>query len=115
MSYSTKNYTEQGGSKTVISGELEIKEGAVVTGLSSIEATLATKTSIGGIKANAKTTSDTVPAKIGTDGFLYVPSYPLVPKAENQNISTATDISELILDFNALLEKLKACGLMESE
>jgi hypothetical protein len=35
MSYNTKNYTEQGGEKTVISGMLEIKEGASVTGLPS--------------------------------------------------------------------------------
>ncbi len=35
MSYNTKNYTEQGGGKTVIGGELEIKEGARVTGLPS--------------------------------------------------------------------------------
>ena len=35
MSYNTKNYTEQGGEKTVIGGELEIKEGAQVTGLPS--------------------------------------------------------------------------------
>ena len=31
--YNTKNYTEQGGEKTVIGGTLEIKEGASVTGL----------------------------------------------------------------------------------
>lgn len=35
MSYSAKNYTEQGGDKTVIGGTLEIKEGATVTGLPS--------------------------------------------------------------------------------
>ena len=35
MSYNTKNYTEQGGEKTVIGGTLEIKEGASVTGLPS--------------------------------------------------------------------------------
>jgi hypothetical protein len=33
MSYNTKNYTEQGGEKTVIGGTLEIKDEAVVTGL----------------------------------------------------------------------------------
>lgn len=33
MSYNTKNYTEQGGERTVIGGVLEIKEGASVTGL----------------------------------------------------------------------------------
>lgn len=33
MAPNVKNYTEQGGDKTVIGGELEIKEGARVTGL----------------------------------------------------------------------------------
>lgn len=35
MSYNTKNYTEQGGEKTVNGGTLEILEGASVTGLPS--------------------------------------------------------------------------------
>ena len=35
MDYNTKNYTEQGGDKTVIGGTLEIKEGATVTDLPS--------------------------------------------------------------------------------
>lgn len=35
MGYNTKNYTEQGGEKTVIGGELEIKPGAKVTGIPS--------------------------------------------------------------------------------
>ena len=33
MGYNAKNYTEQGGEKTVIGGELEFKEGAQVKGL----------------------------------------------------------------------------------
>ncbi|WKY46117.1 Head fiber protein [Eubacteriaceae bacterium ES2] len=33
MSYTTKNYTEQGGEKTVIGGTLEIKEGALLLGM----------------------------------------------------------------------------------
>jgi hypothetical protein len=70
MSYNTKNYTEQGGEKTVIGGVLEIKEGASVTGL---------------------------------------------PVAENQVDSTAIDVAGLVTDFNALLAKLKAAGLMESD
>lgn len=36
MSYNVKNYTEQGGEKTVIGGILEISEGATVTGLPGI-------------------------------------------------------------------------------
>ena len=35
MSYNTKNYTEQGGEKTVIGGTLEIAEGGKVVGLES--------------------------------------------------------------------------------
>lgn len=35
MSYNAKNYTEQGGDKTVIGGTLEIKEGATVIGMDS--------------------------------------------------------------------------------
>lgn len=70
MSYNTKNYTEQGGDKTVIGGTLEIKQEASVTGL---------------------------------------------PVAENQADSTATDTAGLVTDFNALLAKLKAAGLMVAD
>ena len=67
MSYNVKNYTEQGGEKTVIGGTLEIKECSELAGF---------------------------------------------PKAENQADSTATTISDLKSDFNDLLSKLKAAGLM---
>jgi hypothetical protein len=67
MSYNTKNYTEQGGEKTVIGGTLEIKEGASVTGL---------------------------------------------PTLENQAASTASTVSALKDDYNALLIKLKDTGIM---
>jgi hypothetical protein len=70
MSYNTKNYTEQGGDKTVIGGILEIKQEASVTGL---------------------------------------------PIAENQADSIATDVAGLTTDFNALLAKLKAAGLMVAD
>ena len=70
MSYNTKNFTEQGGEKTVIGGTLEIKEGAVVTGL---------------------------------------------PILDNQAASTAATVEDLVTDFNTLLTKLKAAGLMISD
>jgi len=70
MSYSTKNFTEQGGEKTVIGGTLEIKDGAVVTGL---------------------------------------------PVLDSQAASTAATVEDLVTDFNALLTKLKAAGLMISD
>ena len=74
MGYNTKNYTEQGGDKTVIGGTLEIKEGATVTGLPSS----------------------------------FTP-------AENQAASVADDITTLLSEFNALLLKLKAAGLMTAD
>lgn len=74
MSYNTKNYTEQGGEKTVIGGTLEFKEGASVTGLP-------------------------------------VPFTPAAYQAD----STATTVAALKDDFNALLAKLKAAGLMTAE
>lgn len=74
MSYNVKNYTEQGGEKTVIGGTLEIKEGASVTGLPSS-----------------------------------------ITPMENQAASTASDVAGLLTDFNALLSKLKAAGLMTTD
>ena len=74
MGYNTKNYTEQGGDKTVIGGEL------AVTG-------------------EGKITFD------GTE----------LKSATVQADSTATEVAGLASDFNALLSKLKAAGLMESE
>jgi len=70
MAYNVKNYTEQGGEKTVIGGTLEIKEGASITGL---------------------------------------------PTAANQAGSEATTVAGLVTDFNALLAKLKAAGLMATD
>ena len=67
-----KNYTEQGGEKTVIGGELEIASGGQVTGL-------------------------------------------FFPQAAFQAYSTAATVEDLVTDFNALLAKLIAAGIMASE
>ena len=64
-----KNYTEQGGERTVIGDTLEIVAGGQVVGLF-------------------------IPAAVQAD-------------------STATTIAGLVTDFNSLLAKLKAAGLME--
>jgi len=69
-----KNYTEQGGEKTVIGGELLV----------------------------------TSEGKLTFDGVEVKPS---VLQAD----STAADLPALVSDFNALLAKLKAAGLMASE
>lgn len=53
MSYNTKNYTEQGGEKTVIGGVLEIKKGASVTGLPAAKnQASSTATTVAGLKDN---------------------------------------------------------------
>ena len=115
MSYNAKNYTEQGGEKTVIGGSLEIKEGAIITGLPTPVLPIATETVLGCIKAASKAETDTVPVKIDEAGLLYVPTYPslpAIPMMDNQVDSVATEIAALVADFNALLLKLKVSGLM---
>ena len=69
-----KNYTEQGGEKTVIGGSLDIVEGG--------------KLLFNGVEAKP---------------------------AVNQADSTAADVASLVTDFNTLLAKLKAAGLMNAE
>ncbi len=113
-----KNYSEQGGDKMVIGGTLEIKEGASLTGFPSYSLSVATETNLGGIKSAEKGETETVEVKIGEDGKLYVPTYPAVlefPVAAYQADSTATTAEELVTDFNALLAKLIAAGLMVVE
>lgn len=113
MSYSSKNYTEQGGEKTVIGGELEIlsgakikaDEGAEVEGFGGGSYTLppATTEELGGIKVGDG-------LSVEEDGTLSADG---ITKADNQADSTATEVAELVTDFNALLSKLIAAGLME--
>lgn len=115
MSYNGKNYAEQGGDKWVIGGTLEIKEGATVTGLPEGEAyslPVASASVLGGVKAAAKGSGDTVPVKVDSAGNLYVPT---IPKAANQADSVATEVAALVTDFNGLLAKLKAAGLMTAD
>lgn len=69
-----KNYSEQGGEKWVVGGEIEIATGG--------------KLIFQGAELKA---------------------------AETQANSTASTIAGLVVDFNALLAKLKAAGLMASE
>ena len=38
-----------------------------------------------------------------------------MPKAANQTASVATEVADLVTDFNSLLEKLKAAGLMVAD
>lgn len=69
-----KNYTEQGGDRTVIGGTLEIAAGG----------------------------------KLTFEGAELKPT-------NTQADSVATTVAGLVTDFNALLAKLKAAGLMADE
>ena len=80
--YNTRNYVAHGGAEWVIGGKLTVLEGARVEGLTAAPAPASADT-IGGIKL-----------------------------AENQNESAASTIAGLNLEFNALLAKLKAAGIM---
>ena len=51
--------------------------------------------------------------EVTAEGQLLLDGIPLV-RAANQADSTATTIADLKTDFNALLAKLQAAGLMES-
>ena len=122
---SVKNYAAPGGGEWVLGGKLTVLEGAVVTGLTATAAP-ASAEALGGVKAETKAVTDTVEAKIGEDAKLYVPGYPesyVLPEAAaesfggvklaaNQLDSTASTIAALNIEFNALLAKLKAAGIM---
>jgi len=125
MSYNVKNYTEQGGEKTVIGGILEIKEGATVTGITATAAP-ASAAALGGIKAAASSAGDTVEVKIdATSSKLYVPTYPVLPEEATTEVAgivkQATNVAEVAEgaptadDFNALLDALITAGIMAAE
>jgi hypothetical protein len=125
MSYNTKNYTEQGGAKTVIGGEivvegtLTVADGGQVVGITGVTSA-ATASTIGGIKAATKGAGDTVEVKIdATSSKLYVPTYPttattstagLVKKAAN--VPEADGEAPTAAEFKALLDALITAGIM---
>jgi len=105
-----KNYTEQGGEKTVISGSLEITasgkltvaQGATIEGIVSapvVDALNSTSATSALSAKQGKVLNDAITAKT----------------AATQADSTATEVAGLVTDFNALLAKLKAAGIMAAE
>lgn len=128
MSYNAKNYTEQGGEKTVIGGEIVIdgkitvSDGGEVTGVVRAAST----TVLGGIKAATKGAGDTVEVKIDTDtSKLYVPTYPVLPEAattevagivkQAANVAVAAGDAPTKAEFDALIAALITAGLMAAE
>ena len=124
--YNTKNYTEQGGEKTVIGGEIVIEGKITVAGSGKVEGITgvtgaATDSTLGGIRAAARGDGDTVEVKIdSTTSRLYVApptsatrnSEGLVKKAAK--VATIGDGETVTAErFNALLTALIDAGIME--
>ena len=113
--YNVKNYTEQGGDVTHIGGKLIIEDGAEVEGLDggggSYTLPTASADTLGGVKAKAKD-SETVEVAVDEGGKLYVPA---VPKIAHQAASEASEVADLVSQFNALLTALQTAGLMEAD
>ena len=131
MSYNAKNYTEQGGEKTVIGGEIVINgkitvsDGGEIAGFTGVAET-ATATVLGGVKAAAKGEGDTVEVKINTStSKLYVPTYPVVPEEattetagtvkQAANVALAAGVAPTKAEFDALITALIAAGLMAAD
>ena len=91
MSYNTRNYAAHGGNEWVVGGKLTILPGAQVEGLEDLLGISIEPDPLEAASADA----------IG--GVLL---------AANQEDSTASTIAGLRDDFNALLAKLKASGIM---
>ena len=131
MSYNAKNYTEQGGEKTVIGGEIVIEgkitvaDGGQVEGITEVTG-VATESTLGGIKAAAKGDGDTVEVKINTStSKLYVPTYPVVPEEattetagtvkQAANVELAAGEAPTKAEFDALITALINAGIMADE
>lgn len=116
MGYNTKNYTEQGGEKTIIGGVLEIKQGASIKGLPvASNQNNSTATTVSALKDNF----NDLLAKLKDAGFmefdtwnLSVAKAPITtegqPVTANQSKVTAVTIADNIIsvtvDVNELVE-----------
>ena len=111
MSYNTKNYTEQGGEKTVIGGTIDLT-GATVVGVVTSDVVNNLTTTAAGKALDArqgKALKDTADALATTvNGKLTATA------SANQADSTEAT-SPTTAEFNALLTKLKASGLMVAD
>lgn len=108
MSFNTKNYTEQGGEKTVIGGEIEILPGAKIKADEGAEVEgfggtlpIASETTLGGIMVGDA-------LEIDEGGVLSV------KKAASVTPRETTDVACVVEDLRLLITKLKEAGLMEA-
>lgn len=137
MSYNTPNYTEQGGAKTVIGGEIEVTgtidlsaatvEGVVTATVENILTSTETGNALSAAQGKALNDKivalgpiDTLVSTSATAALSAKQGKALKDAADakvaaNQAASSASDVAGLKTDFNALLTKLKAAGLMVAD
>lgn len=94
MSYNVKNYTEQGGEKTVINGEIIIKG----------KLTVSENAEVNGVEKSPYILNTATPTAIGG-----------VKEALNVKESSATNVGTLKNDLNNLIVKLKDAGVVEKD
>ncbi|GED69397.1 hypothetical protein BRE01_30990 [Brevibacillus reuszeri] len=114
MGHQTKNYVTDNGNRTVIGGVLEIAGGGqIVKDGVPIE--------LGGNASDITDSSITTSkladgaitlAKFGADATKSLNGKLTAKKAAAQADSTATGVEGLVADFNELLAKLRAAGIM---
>lgn len=121
MSYNTKNYTEQGGEKTVIGGEVEIlgtltiDNGATVAGVVTaavVNNLTTTATGKALDAAQGKALKTLVDAK-----YTAANATEAVAGLVKQSalVAEAAGAAPTAAEFNALLDALKAAGIMAAE
>ena len=137
MSYNTKNYTEQGGEKTVIGGDLEIlgtltiDNGATVAGVVTAAVvnnltTTATGSALDaaqGKALNGKITALTAVNALDSESTTAplaaaqgkVLKDALDAKVAANQADSTEKTSPTVAEFNALLAALKAAGLMVAD
>lgn len=116
MSYNTKNYTEQGGEKTVIGGEIEIlgtltiDDGATVAGVVTAVVNNLTTTATGSAldAAQGKALKTLIDAKYTAANATEAVAG-LVKQAANVPEADGALTAD---DFNALLDALITAGIM---
>lgn len=131
MSYNTPNYTEQGGEKTVIGGEIEIlgtltiDDGATVAGVVTADVVNNLTTTASGKALDArqgKALKDTADALAQTVAGIASDVSDLEGDVEEIGGRVAVNIpdseeatSPTTAQFNALLDALKAAGIMAAD
>jgi len=102
-----KNYTEQGGDTTVIGGTLEITS----TGTLVIDAAATIEGVVSAPIVDALTSTSATSALSANQGKALNDAL-TAKTAANQADSVAETVADLVTDFNGLLAKLIAAGLM---